>query len=325
VERALSKDEPLPTDEEGDEVSEDIAEEGEEEEQEPETRIRHVPTPRVEVLEPGQIVSAAYQSLDKQIAAIDEIPKRTKEKGDSLVKLTHTDSKLILQNNEDILEFRQAVLALNQEVGHDFHALFEMDREHRQPQQNDGGLPSLPEIPQLPIGGQQQAPQMPPMVVGQPNVTIKKGMFSSFWEHMSNRRWAAAYEKAVQSRQPEITTSKVIDVLDYGRQLESEFMRLLTFHFKGVKRVYFFNDKATIRNQMEEIQLEVTKIAGIIAAFSTAITEYRKERYGDRKVGVAAGAMYLEAAQASSLGNLRLSDLLRAAREDMGPENVEES
>jgi hypothetical protein len=66
---------------------------------------------------------------------------------------------------------------------------------------------------------------------------------------------------------------------------------------KGLKRVRWFNDENTLRNQMAEIRLECVKIAGIICAFSTAITEYRKERYGDRKVGVAAGAMWLQAAQ----------------------------
>jgi hypothetical protein len=252
----------------------------------------------VEVLEPSDIVSQAYKSLDEQIKKLDEIPKGAKDKSDALLDLVYNVKKDIMQKPKDQLEFIKALHALNDQIGHAFHALMEIDREHYRPQK-DANLPSLPEIPQLPIQTQTSTSTMP-MVVGQQSPTvIKKGMVSSFWEHMSNRRWASAYEKAVelQNRQPEITTSKVIDILDYGRQLESEFMRLHTFYDKAIKRIHFFNDENTIRNQMAEIRLECVKIVGIICAFSTAITEYRKERYGDRKVGVAAGVMYLLAAQ----------------------------
>jgi len=248
-----------------------------------------------EVLQPSDIVSQAYKSLDAQILKLDEIPTGAKNKSNTLLALVYNSKKDIMQNPKHQLEFIKALHALNEQIGHAFHALMEIDREHYRPQK-DSNLPSLPEIPQLPIQTQNQAAATTPVVVGQPTV-VKKGLFAPFWEHMSNRRWAQAYEHAVESRQPEITTSKVIDILDYGRQLESEFSRLQTFYDKGIKRVHFFNDENTLRNQMQEIRLECVKIAGIICAFSTAITEYRKERYGDRKVGVAAGAIYLLAAQ----------------------------
>jgi len=256
-----------------------------------------------EVLEPNQIVSEAYKSLDKQIEKLDLIPRGAQEKSDVLLDLVYDSEKDIMQDPKAQFEFIKALHALNEQIGHAFHALMEIDREHYRPQK-DSSLPSLPELPMLPMQSQGQYQSAPPVVVGQPTV-VKKGMFSSFWEHMSNRRWAGAYEKAVDSRQPEITTSKVIDILDYGRQLESEFSRLQTFYDKGIKRVHFFNDANTLRNQMQEIRLECVKIAGIICAFSTAITEYRKERYGDRKVGVAAGAMWLEAAKARSEMQMR--------------------
>jgi len=254
-----------------------------------------------EVLEPSDIVSEAYKSLDRQIEKLDLIPAGAKERSDVLLDMVYDSGKDIMQDPEDQLAFIKALHALNEEIGHAFHALMEIDRERSRPQK-DSGLPELPMLP-MQMQGQGQY-QSAPMVVGQPTV-VKKGMFSSFWEHMSNRRWAKAYENAVDSRQPEITTSKVIDILDYGRQLESEFSRLQTFYDKGIKRVHFFNDANTLRNQMQEIRLECVKIAGIICAFSTAITEYRKERYGDRKVGVAAGAMWLEAAKARSEMQMR--------------------
>lgn len=276
-----------------------------------------------EVLEPPAIVTAAFRSLDQQIRDLDKIPGEAEGKCAELITLVYDDKQKLLEDGVTELKFINAVQALNEEVGHAFHAIMEIDRERWQPEsKRDVSLPSMPQIPQLPI--QSSASTVAPLVVGQQQPVVKKGLFSDFWEHLSNRRWATAYERAVeaQNRQPEITTSKVIDILSYGRELESEFMRLHTFYDAAVKRVRWFHDENTVRNQTQEIRLWCVKVTGIIRAFSRAIVEYRKERFGDRKVGVAAGAMWVQAAQARAEGNMSIADYYRQQREAMGAQDV---
>jgi hypothetical protein len=98
----------------------------------------------------------------------------------------------------------------------------------------------------------------------------------------------------------------------------------MDFYDKAKKRIYFFHDDYTLRNQREEISTHLTKMIGIVRAFSRAIVEYRKARFGDRKVGVAAGAMWLEAAKAQTNRVMSVADYYRMQRVQMGGQDVGE-
>jgi len=242
-------------------------------------------------MEPSAIVSDAYKSLDKQIVELDKIPARAKQAG---ISLREHAIKGDLFSEEGQIKTYQVLEDTNKELGQCIHAVMEIERERYVPQKATDNLPAIPSLESSPqTVNVQGTPQ------GQP-ITVKTGFLA---EWAKGRAMNKAMDKAIQFQKdmmnrPEITTSKIKDVLDYGRELIPEFNKLYNFYDCGIKRVYFFSDAETVWNQRREIVNEVAKITGVIEAFSNAVVEYRKERFGDRKVGVAAGAMWLEAAKA---------------------------
>jgi len=248
-------------------------------------------TQDVEVLEPDAIVSQAYQSLDKQIAALDKIQKDTPEKCEALM-VTLGPDKDIFQNAEDYAEFRKALHEVAALIGHAIHLVLDAEKPDKE-------IIPLPQLPQLP--NTSSTTQNPNVVVNQPAPqVVKQGSIASVMEHMSIRRLAKAYERTVELQQnkPDITTSRIqVDPLAYGRQLLSEIMRIRDFHYRARCKISIFNGEHVVALLKGEIENHCTKLCDIILAYTTTIVERRKERFGDRKVGVAAGAMYIEAAR----------------------------
>jgi hypothetical protein len=277
-----------------------------------ENRIR-----QPEVLEPTVIMSRAYDSLDKQIEALDKIEEDAPDICSDLIETLGPDTD-IFQDEEDSAAFSEALRGTAGLIGHAIQLILDAEK----PEKEALNLPQLPQLPNV----AQTTSSNPNVTVNQPPPVVKQGAIASIMEHLSVRRLAKAYERAVEMQQnkPDITTSRIqADPLAYGRQLESEIMRIRDFHYRAQCKISLFNDEHTIQLLKGELKNHCTKICDIILAYTTTIVERRKERFGDRKVGVAAGAMWLEAAKSNALGNLRLSDLLKGAREELGPEKVE--
>jgi hypothetical protein len=245
--------------------------------------------------QPSEIASSAYQSLDEQVSELRKIPPRVKEEAKKLFDILHDENRDVLRNPKDIEAFRAATSEINTEVGLAWDALRRMDRDQNK-SQPDLQLPMLPSMTSPNLGTAQL-----PATGGQP-IVVKHGWGSAFWEHRTQGRWAKAFEHAVDvQRQPEITSTNVKDVRAYGEELQAEWALLLEFHYKATKLIRYRDDEPTYRDLIGEIILHSLKLSNITKAFTTTVVEYRTDEYGDRKVGVAAGAMWLEAAKARML------------------------
>lgn len=245
--------------------------------------------------EPSEIASAAYQSLDEQIKKLREIPDRVDHEAEQLFTILHDPERDILRTPKDIQAFRRAASTLNKDVGLTWHMLLKMDHAETKPAPPALQLPQLPSMTRNSSGS-----TMLPSVAGQP-VVIKHGWGSAFWEHMTQRRMAKAFEHAVDAqKQPEITTSNVKDVRAYGEELQAEWAKTLDFHYKATLLIRHRNDEPTWRLLLGDLTEHCLKLANITSAFTTTLTEYRLDEFGDRKVGVAQGAMMLEAAKAGA-------------------------
>jgi hypothetical protein len=248
--------------------------------------------------EPSEIVSAAYQSLDKQVKELDTIPSKVEADGNMLLGIVLDSGKDIFRDPKEIKEFTLRLLNFDENLGHAMHMVVTLEENERSGTKSPE--PSRLQLPQLNMPNTEK--NMPNIYVGSEQQQ-KKGFTASIFEHLSvrdtNRMVQRLKKMEMEREQPDITTSKVKSVKAYGEEIQSEWLRLMDFYDKAKKRIYFFHDDYTLRNQREEISTHLTKMIGIVRAFSRAIVEYRKERFGDRKVGVAAGAMWLEAAKAN--------------------------
>ncbi|MHA1834990.1 MAG: hypothetical protein ACTSV7_13510, partial [Candidatus Baldrarchaeia archaeon] len=109
---------------------------------------------------------------------------------------------------------------------------------------------------------------------------------------------------------PKISTSRqVTDILEYCRQLIPEFNRIQDYYQRCLDHLYFFNDSNTKEVLKTELRTHLSKICGIIRAFSRTITEYRKELVGERERDTAKAiiALQMAAIQAESRGISPLS------------------
>jgi hypothetical protein len=303
--------------EEGEEKGTELAERPQEEEEE--ERGRPI-TP--DIIKPMDIVVSVFSSLDAQIEALDQIPDDVLGHTTALLNIITDLKQNIFEDPATKIKFINALLGTSEEVGHAFHAILEIERERANPEKTPSNIPPMPQLPQI---GQMGTPEIVerPVQGGITLNTQQPQMKIGYW---AMRQWRGMVEKWLEAQkdlaQAQITSSKVVDILDYGRELEAEWMRLMNFYHYAQQRLSFFDDKETYRNQHQEVETHIIKMISIIRAFTRTIVEYRKERFGDRKVGVAQGAMALEATEAAALGNLRLSDLIRGAREQMGDEQV---
>ena len=246
----------------------------------------------VGVLEPGEIISDGYQSLDAQIKALDIIPIDAKEKTTALLMLMYSGED-IFGNLQGQFKFVQAIGNLSLVIGNAFLTVLEVERTFH------GVKFDVPNLPTL-------TPTQAPAEKLNPNIMLqtqpaKGGGWADFF---TARTWAKAMKDITASQQmepkPEITTAKVMpNILDYGRELLASYNETMNFYDCAIDRVYFFSDEITVGNQRKELTMHLVKLCNVICTFATTITEYRKERFGDRKVGVAAGAMWLEAAKAN--------------------------
>lgn len=280
------------------------------------TEDEEQPQEQQQWLEPNAIVSDAYKSLDAQIAKLDRIPEDAKTACDALLEYA---VKKELFSPDGQVGFYEVLGGTDEQLGHCIHAVLEIERERvippKEPTVTPMALPSIESPMQtVQVQGVQPGQQQPP-------ITVKTGALAEFFR---GRALNKATEKLIafqreQMNRPEITTSKVKDILDYGRELLPEYNKLYEFYDKALKRLRFFDDAETVWNQRQEIVNEIVKITGVIRAFSRAVVEYRKERFGDRKVGVASGVMWLAASIASAPPMMmkppppgdKLSDLLR--------------
>jgi hypothetical protein len=248
---------------------------------------------------PNAIVTDAYKSLDKQIEQLELIPGKAKQACTSL--MNHVIKEDLFSLDGQIKTY--AVLQdIDEEIGHCIDAVLEVEHERASPQReavnmNHLSLPSFDSMQTLQVNNPQQGQMSPP-------ITVKTGFLS---ELAKGRAINKALDKALQFQRemmnrPEITTSKVKEVIDYCKELIPEFNKLFNFYDCAIKHVSFYDDSETIWNQRREIVNEVAKITGIIRDISRAVSEYRKDRFGDRKVAVATGMMYVAAAQAAATG-----------------------
>jgi hypothetical protein len=243
---------------------------------------------------PSEIVSAAYQSLDEQVQKLDEIPGKVQTDGNKLLNIILDRTKDIFRNDNTIKEFTTALLDFDEGMGHAMHMVITLEENER-----NGNRPEPStrlQLPQINLPTTERT--TPNIIIGSEHPQKKGGLFDYLGARSTNRMIEKLQKFEREQEQPEITTSKVKNVKAYGEEIQSEWLRLIDFYDKSKKRIYFFHDPETLRNQREEISTHLTKMIGIVRAFSRAIVEYRKERFGDRKVGVAAGAMWLEAAKA---------------------------
>lgn len=249
-----------------------------------------------------QIITQTFQSLDKQIDALDLIPKEANEKADDILKLMFSDKDIFL-NLEGQLTFITCLRKLSEEVGHAFETILEIELSKQR---------AKPDMPMLPM------PQLPAQQVERPNPQIllqqgpQKG--GGWADYFGMRRWSSTIDKIFATQQnminqPQSATSKVIDILDYGRELVSQYNLTLDFFSKGIDHLYFFNDPDTHERQHKQLAMHLTKIVNIICSFSRTIVEYRKERFGDRKASVASGILYVEAAKAGGMMRPYISPL----------------
>jgi hypothetical protein len=247
------------------------------------------------ILTSDEIISDTFRSFDKQIEKLDKIPKQANQKGSAVLALMFSDID-IFAGHEGQLKFINCLKELSEEVGQAFDTILEIEFSKQR-----GSSEQTVIMPMPSVGQSVEKPNPSVILQSQP----PKG--GGWADYFGVRRWSGTMEKIFankqtsQSQGPQSTTSRVIDILDYGRELVSEYNLTLDFYSRAIDHLYFFHDSDTYERQHKQLAIHLTKIVNIICSFSRAIVEYRKERFGDRKVGVAAGAMWLEAAKAQSL------------------------
>lgn len=261
--------------------------------QEPQAKEKEEPEAPSE-LTSGQIITRTFESLDKQINALDKIPIQANEKGDAILALMFSEEDIFSLKGQ--LKFINCLRPISEMVGHAFDTILEIELTK---QRGKSESPMLP-MPQIPT---QQVDRPSPQILLQQGP--QKG--GGWADYFGVRRWSSTMEKIFatqqnQINQPQSATSKVIDILDYGRELVSQFNLTLDFYSRGIDHLYFFNDKDTHERQHKQLAMHLTKIVNIICSFSRTIVEYRKDRFGDRKASVASGILYLEAARAMGQG-----------------------
>ncbi len=240
-----------------------------------------------EIYDSDKIISQTFRSLDKQIEKLDEIPQQATAKANKVLELMFSDTDIFMTKPGQLV-FIKLLGELSEEVGHAFDTILEIELS-KQRVKSDTPIMPMPSFPSQP---QASTPQV--MV----NSTPPKG--GGWADYFGVRRWATTMERIFANQQtqaqgPQSATSKVIDILDYGRELVSQYNLTLDFYSRGIDHLYFFNDPDTHERQHKQLAMHLTKIVNIICSFSRTIVEYRKERFGDRKASVAAGVLWLEA------------------------------
>jgi hypothetical protein len=239
-----------------------------------------------ELYDSDRIISETFRSLDKQIDKLDLIPKVANEKADRVLKLLFSGTDIFMTQDGQ-LAFINLLRELSEEVGHAFDTILEIELSKQRAKSETPIMP-MPTIPNQPM---QPAPQT---IV---QSTPPKG--GGWADYFGVRRWSTTMERIFSNQQnqaqgPQSATSKVIDILDYGRELVSQYNLTLDFYSRGIDHLYFFNDKETHERQHKQLAMHLTKIVNIVCSFSRTIVEYRKERFGDRKASVASGVLWLE-------------------------------
>lgn len=241
-----------------------------------------------ELYDSDRIISETFRSLDKQIDKLDLIPTQANEKGDAILALMFSEEDIFGLKGQ--LKFINCLRGISEMVGHAFETILEIELSKQRAKSETPIMP-MPTIPNQPMQ------PMPQTIV---QSTPPKG--GGWADYFGVRRWSTTMERIFANQQnqaqgPQSATSKVIDILDYGRELVSQYNLTLDFYSRGIDHLYFFNDKETHERQHKQLAMHLTKIVNIVCSFSRTIVEYRKERFGDRKASVAAGMMWLESAK----------------------------
>jgi len=253
---------------------------------------------KAEPLDSTQIISEVYRSLDKQIEKLDELPSIAQTKTSDLLRLLFSKAD-IFRDPPRMLEFIVLSSSLSMEIGLAFQTVLEVELAKEHVNNNSQTVMPMPQ------------PMMQQVERPNPNVIVQstppKG--GGWADYFGVRRWATAIEKIYQNQpaqqQPAITTSKVMKVLEYGQELLAEWNNTFDFYEKGIDGLNIFGDPETFERQHKLLTFHLVKLCNIICVFSKTIAEYRMERFGDRKVGVTAGLMWLEAAKAGAAGAYR--------------------
>ena len=257
-------------------------------------------------------IREVFQDFDKLIEKLDKIPKTAETKTNELLKLFFDEKKDIFKDPQLFLE---KLNNLSEEVGHAQHIVLaiELARQRITPQQvqNVAVGASPKETPGQPITINTSAPQ-------------QLGWLSGMWYAKGEVAKAKAIEASRRTLEvPQITTSKeVVDILDSGRQLPSEFNRVQNWFQQAIDHLHIYNDQETHERLLSELRKHINKLAGIIRAFCRTVAEYRKDALSEGKKDIAESIVAMKMAEYQSLGGMQMKDIYKAMREAAGSQDA---
>jgi hypothetical protein len=266
-------------------------------------------------------LATIFADFDRATEKLDEIPRNAQTKTEALLSLffpgKDKDPKDIF---EDQQEFLEKLNDLSEEIGHAYHTVLsiELARQQISPQQIQNAELSSQTKPSVATGQPIVVNAAPPQQLG---------VFSGGWYYGAERSRSKALVEIARLQQqqnaPQISTAaRVLDILDFGRQLIPEFNRVQEYYQKSIEHLKFFPDSETRDRFTAELRKHLNKLAGIIRAFCQTIAEYRKDLIHEGKKDVAKALMAMKMAEANSLGGMRMSDFYKAMREAAGPQDA---
>jgi len=255
-------------------------------------------------------------SIGKDREDLESTVKKAEEKGTALMKLFFKENKY--PEFDTPQKMWSGLADLSEQIGHALYMVLEVENKR-------AGLVKLVEEKGEKTKEKGENPHLITVQTStQPVVQAPGGLFG----YMGQRTQAGA-TKAIKKMEldymrqqgpPKIATEqRVLDILEFGRQLIPEFNRIHLYFQQCLDHLHFYDDDELKAFFHGELRTHLSKLTGIIRSFCRTVAEYRKAVLDEVKMALAKGMTEVVVARYIAEGKIPLSELFKEMREAGGP------
>jgi hypothetical protein len=242
-----------------------------------------------------QILYEEFQAMDAQLTGLDdhkaELAAAVKEVTDIIYKKIEVDAKgkVVDPPGEfaDTEDFRNKLDGLYQYLGEALDYVVRLEKQRGavflQEETHESEQKEGPPSPVNVTFAQQSAPAAPPNAEQQPQ---RFGFFA--WRSqiaaMKHNDRIAEQESAVQ--QPVVATTKIVDVVEFGRQLQPAFNKIKDWLAGSLAQIRHYKNQYIYVLLHEELATYFGEIVGALIVFVNARLEYRRGLIEGRKLAL---------------------------------------
>lgn len=237
-----------------------------------------------------------FQDLNKQLAELKEEAKEFQSTLDEVKDIIYCpstssdDKQTVPKEFEDPENFRKKLDNLHKYVGTAIDYVLKLEKQRPAPpieqilepksKEEESERPMLPVPAPINLTLSQASP------VTAASSPQKFGLFAFLDEREKRKMAEKALQIQDQQQQPVVSTTKIVDVVEYGRQLQPAFNTIKKWFFGTLAEVQTYPDKYIYFIRHEELAVFLGQTLGSLDTWVSACLTYRKNLIEGRKLGL---------------------------------------